>query len=93
MRKQIVAGLGATFVVLGVSAAVVVVWFTASGPDPADTQPACCRPAGTTTVPEDGAGLRRNTSPSPAPTTETAAPRITLPHIPWPNHDPGATGG
>ncbi len=91
MRKQMVAGLWVALVVLGLSAAGVILWLTVSSPDP---EPVCCAAPSTSNVPAagDGSGLRRNNSPSPAPTAESVVPRITLPHIPWPKHEPDAAG-
>ncbi|NKY87110.1 hypothetical protein [Nocardia veterana] len=90
MRKILVAGL---------SSAVLALTLTACADD---RTPTCCGPTSsapgatmpTTSVPDDGSGLRRNTSPAPtpAPTSELRLPHITLPHITWPKREPGASG-
>ncbi|WP_146161358.1 hypothetical protein [Nocardia sp. MDA0666] len=84
------------FVVAALSSAALTVALTACAHDQEKT--CCAAPTSSATATpapsDDGSGLRRNTSPSPAapPTSESARPHITLPHITWPKRDPGAGG-
>lgn len=83
------------FVVAALSSAALAVTLTACAHDQEKT---CCAapPSSVTATPvpsDDGSGLRRNTSPSPAPPAgESARPHITLPHLTWPKREPGAGG-
>ncbi|OXR46023.1 hypothetical protein B7C42_00986 [Nocardia cerradoensis] len=82
------------FVVAALSSAALAVTLTACAHD----EKTCCAPPASSVTPtpvpsDDGSGLRRNTSPSPAPPSgESARPHITLPHLTWPKRDPGAGG-